>query len=97
MSTATNPVLNPSPKTRFLSSDQNVGKHRDMVDSNEFQRAADFALMEYQAILCQRESNPAVLGMKIMGAQEFLQTLRLLSEKVQVKPAVKIMDNLQDQ
>lgn len=90
-------VLNPSPKTRFLASGNNIATHREMVDNAAFQRAADFALMEYQAILCQRESNPAVLGMKIMGAQEFLQTFRLLSEKVQLKPPVKINDNLADQ
>lgn len=93
-SLSTQPFLNPSPKVRFQSSDQNISKHREMVDRNEFQRACDFALLEYQAKLCQQEPNAGIIGVKIMGAQEFLKEFRLLSEKAELKPLPRVSDNL---
>ncbi len=55
-----------------------------MMETRPFQRAIDYALLEYQAQLAQEvSSNPqsaAFSGLKMTGAQEFLQTLRLLSE-----------------
>lgn len=87
--------VNPYPKARFLASNDNVNKHRDMVDSRTFERACDFALLQYQAELCERESNPTVIGLKIAGAQEFVKLFRLLSEDVKVKPTPRPNDNLE--
>ena len=92
----TNPVHNASPKTRFMASNDNITKHRNLVDSREFERAADFAMMEYTAQLAQRESNSAIVGLKIVGALEFLKEFRLLSEKPEIKPLPKVSDNLSE-
>jgi len=96
MSKETNPRpnVNPLPKARFQTSADSITKHRDLVDRNEFQRGCDFALLEYQAELCDKENNPTVVGLKIAGAQEFLKVFRLLSENVEFKPLVKPNDNL---
>lgn len=88
--------LNPSPKTRFQQSADNVSKHRALVDSNEFQRACDFALMQYQAELSSRPVDMQIAAgsfFKLTGAQEFLQTLRMLSEAPMIRPVVD-QDNL---
>jgi hypothetical protein len=95
--TDTNRVVNPLPKARFQTSPDNITKHRDLVDRNEFQRGCDFALLEYQAELCDKENNPTVVGLKIAGAQEFLKVFRLLSEKAQLKPIPRPNDNLTPQ
>lgn len=92
-----NRILNPSPKTRFLESPQNITSHRNMVDSREFARAADFAMLQYHRNLLSKENNPAVVGMKMAGAQEFLAEFQLLSEEVKMKPIPPVSDNLQAQ
>ncbi len=78
------PNLNPSPKTRFRASGLNISEHRTLVESNAFQRACDFALLEYQAqIALTLSENPnlaTVGGLKITGAQEFVMILRTISE-----------------
>lgn len=90
-------IDNPRPKARFQLSNENVAKHRDMVDNRAFERGADFAMLEYQAELAQKENNPTVLGLKLVGAQEFLQTFRLLSETAKLTPPIRANDNLQSQ
>lgn len=79
------PNLNPSPKTRFRQHQQHISEHRSLIESGSFSRAADFALLEYQAQLgVQVSENPqmaSVAGFKMAGAQEFLQTFKLLSEQ----------------
>lgn len=90
-------IINPSPKTRFQQSTDSISKHRAMVDTREFSRAADFAMLQYQRELSIKESNPAVLGMKLVGAQEFLNTMTMLAETIELKPLPKTSDNLQAQ
>lgn len=92
----TQPVTNPTPKARFMESNDSCSKHRTMIDSNEFQRAADFAMLEYQArIATQTEPQAAaVMGLKVMGALEFLQTLRNLAEPAQRVIPLRPQDNL---
>lgn len=84
MASTTKPVINPTPKTRFQESGQNIGSHRDMVDSQVFQRAIDFAVMEYTRQLAtntaQDSQRAAVNGFKQAGAMEFIDVLRNLSE-----------------
>lgn len=87
--------LNPTPKARFQLSNDNISKHRDMVDKREFERGADFALLQYSAELCDKENNPTVVGLKIAGAHEFLKIFRLLSERAELKPLPRPNDNLQ--
>lgn len=73
----------PSPKARFLESADNISKHRSMVDSKEFQRACDFAMLQFSASVCQeiQDGNTAMaVGMKLLGANQFMQVLRNLSE-----------------
>lgn len=85
--------LNPSPKTRFHLSADNLKKHRDLVDSNEFQRGADFALLQYQAQLSLQPvemAGAAANHFKMTGALEFLQAFRLLAE---VAPRASVVDN----
>lgn len=86
-----------TPKARFQLSRDNVTKHRDMVDTREFERGADFAMAEYVAEASVRETNPAVLGMKIVGAQEFLKCFKMLGEQIEIKPLPKVSDNLSSQ
>lgn len=92
---ANKPVYNPRPKARFAESDQSVTKHRDMVTDRTFERAADFALLEYLEELCTKEQNPAFIGLRMMGAREFLKTMKLLAEKEELRPIAKIQDNLE--
>ena len=75
-------ITNLSPKVRFMQSGDSISKHRALVDSTEFQRAADFALLQYTGTLAQQTTNAnesMAMGLKIQGAHEFLQTMRLLA------------------
>jgi hypothetical protein len=94
--TAPNPSrsVNPTPKARFQLSAQNISAHRELVDKREFERASDFALLQFQAELCDKENNPTIVGLKIAGAQEFLKVLRALSENEVLKIAPRPNDNL---
>lgn len=78
-----NPITNPTPKQRFQESGENISRHRDLIATKEFVRGCDFALLQYQAELALRTAdatNAASNHFKMMGALEFLQTLRLLAE-----------------
>ncbi len=90
--------VNPSPKSRFQESKDNVQKHRDMLQTREFERAIDYALAEYQRIMAQgpMDSSPnlALAGhYKQMGAVEFVHVLKTLAEP---PPAIspRIIDQL---
>jgi hypothetical protein len=78
-------LANPTPKARFLQVNpaHTISKHREMVDSDTFQRAADAALLQYQIALAEqiRDGNTAATsGFKMQGVIEFLQLFRNLSE-----------------
>ncbi len=97
MANPTTPILNPNPKTRFQSIDQNISKHRAMVDDPTFRRSADFALLHYGAILAQQQvdfQGAAAMHFKMAGAREFLQELLLLAETMPKPSIVKPNDNL---
>lgn len=92
-----NQVTNPSPSARFRESGNNIGRHRDMVVSHEFQRAADFGMLEYaaQLTLATKDANEAMAaGLKLRGAYEFLQIMRNLGESPRMAPPRVITDNL---
>jgi hypothetical protein len=79
-------VTNPSPKQRFIGIKDLVSKHRDLVASEQFQLAADFALLEYQRALSMTSFDNynacAAAHMRMTGALEFLQQFRNLGETV---------------
>ena len=89
-------VTSPNPRAQFQSSGDNVSKHRDMIGSPVFERALHFALLQYQADLCQDDNNLnecAARHLRIRGAMEFVRVLRLLAETPTI-PTVKRQDNL---
>lgn len=76
-------ITNATPKARFLESGDNITKHRKMVDSGEFQRACDFAMLQYTGGISGEITDGTTamaVGLKLLGAQQFLQVLRNLSE-----------------
>lgn len=93
-------IKNPSPKSRFQDTPSRVTKHRDMIASTEFELAADFGMLHYVGQLASgvNPTNPtfndyAVIGVKVCGALEFLQSMRLLAES---RPPIQVQttDNL---
>lgn len=82
------PNLNPTPKNRFRESGQNISEHRAMVESRQFQRACDFAALEYSsalaAMVSENPQNAAYAGLKLCGFMEGLYMLRAMSEAPRV-------------
>lgn len=79
--------INPSPKTRFQQSGNNVSEHRKLIDLPAFQRGVDMALLQYQATVAEqvRDGNSAAsAGLRLLGVHEFLTTFRLLSEPAEI-------------
>ncbi len=70
-----------------------------MIASREFERAADFAMLEYQGHLstnCATQWDAMANGLKIQGALELLHTLRLLGEQPAKITRMPDLDNLTD-
>jgi hypothetical protein len=89
-----NPVPpNPTPKSRFQESSDNVKKHRDLLDQPELQRGLDFSLLEYQRMLTVSVNPTATTftqesiaaANRLAGAQEFIAVLKTLAEPPPVK------------
>lgn len=88
-------ITNPTPKARFQESVDNVKKHRDLVQLREFERACDFALLQYQANLSKVPLNEAsATHFRLIGASEFIQVLRNLSESAELPTRVMQSENL---
>lgn len=87
------PNLAPTPKFRFRESPNNISEHRTMIESRPFQRAIDFALLNYQLAVAQtvtdNPQNAAYAGLKMAGVQEFLFMLKTLSEEPRIVRTVK--------
>lgn len=83
-----------------MASPDNITKHREMVDSREFERAIDFGLMQYQQRLAftladETNSNAAAAAaLKMKGAMEFVTELRMLGEAPRPIPTPARGDNL---
>lgn len=88
------PNVNPRPKARFLESADFIRHHRELIQRTEFQRASDFALLEFQAQLAMQQSEnfneAAANHLRMQGAIQFLHVFRTLGE--QAVPAPKIVD-----
>ena len=76
--------INPTPRARFQSSSDNISKHRNLIGTHEFQRAIDLALLQYALDLSKTEASLAsATHWRLLGAQEFIFTLRNLAEMPQ--------------
>lgn len=91
------PPTNPSPKTRFQESPDNISRHKALLETRELQRGLDFALAEYSAQLALSVSeNPnlaTVAGLKSTGVHEFLMTFKTLAA-MPVRPVHMPSQNL---
>lgn len=88
--------LNPSPKARFMQSGTRISNHRALVMSDAFGEAADAAMLQLQMALAGqvKDGNTAMaVGFRLLGAEEFLSTFRLLAETPR-PPAPPVRDNL---
>jgi len=91
--------INLTPKGRFLETPTNLGPHRKMVDSPEFIRATEIAMLQFQLAITQsgvdqKEMSLGPAGLKVLGAQEFLSILKNLSETPKAPPTILRADNL---
>jgi hypothetical protein len=94
---ATPPTKNPTPKARFQESQDNVTRHLKMVDSSEFQRGIDFALLEYQKILalqCTGANEAMSIGVKLCGTLEFIGVLKQLADPPVAQTTPRFQDHL---
>lgn len=85
MAQTTPPNVNPSPKARFQQASDNISKHRALISTHEFQRACDYALLDYQSTLAKQmttANDAAANHFKITGALEFIQAMRTLGETI---------------
>ena len=77
------PVINPTPKARFMQSGTRISNHRQMVSGSIFETSADSALLEYQRVVTEsiRDNNTALAAaFKMEGALEFLHVFKMLAE-----------------
>lgn len=89
-------IINPSPKTRFREQADNITRHRSLVEMREFNRALDFACLQYQiqaATVVQDANTALAFGYKMLGVQEFITVLKTLSEEA-TRPASPTDHNL---
>src|SRR5437867_13267220 len=96
MSATASPIINPSPKARFMESGQSISKHREMVQSNEVQRALDYGLLEFQRQVLDGLTNlneAAGAALRIQGALQFAHLLKTLAESVRA-PSIVPSGNL---
>lgn len=77
-------ITNPTPKNRYQQIKDAVSVHRELVSNPLFERAIDFALLQYQTALTSTMTadfnGAAGAGMRMLGAHEFVTILRNLSE-----------------
>lgn len=79
-------IKNPTPRARFQELPKRITDHRELIADPAFEVAADYAMLNYVSQLAPKgASTPnfndyAVLGVKVCGALEFLQEMRLLAE-----------------
>lgn len=90
-------IINHSPKQRFMTDTKSVSAHRDLVSTTAFEAGSHFAMLEYMSQLAQRANDgntAAAMGLKLQGALEFLQTMKMLGETPRLAPAQRSNDNL---
>lgn len=90
------PNRNPTPKERFLSNGTFIKEHHALVDSPEFERAADYAMLQYTNALNGKVADAisaSAVGFKMQGAIEFLMIFRKLGDTTPI-PTPRPQDNL---
>lgn len=86
--------LTASPKQRFMQNASNVATHRAIVQSPDFQRSLDSALLNYTQKMSKVSGQQAAISsLKIAGAVEFIEELKTLAEATRL-PETKPQDNL---
>jgi hypothetical protein len=98
-------IMNPSPKQVFMSSVDNVSKHRKLLEDPTFERAVLFAKAQYVRRL--HEIAPGDLSIpnfasaaamsfeRIQGMEDFIAILFSLSESTPLPERLKVSDNLE--
>ena len=95
-----------TPKDRFFENPANITNHHALTDSVAFNLAVDTALLEYAARNAwevaskpstEQQTAAVAAGYKNVGAQEFVNILKRLSEIPKPIPQAKILDNLPDE
>ena len=72
------PPLNPTPKQQFAASKRRISDHLELMASPQFQDSINMALLQYTTVATANVSDAngaALAGMKIKGAQEFVDVL----------------------
>jgi hypothetical protein len=97
--------LNPSPKQVFMSSGDNISKHRKLLEDPAFERGVFFAKAQYIRRL--HEIAPpnldapsfataaAMCFERIQGMEDFIDVLFKLSESTPLPQRSKVSDNLE--
>ncbi len=83
MATTIQAPINPSPKQKFMSLKEWVEQHHAMIDGQQFERAMQYGLLEYQRRLCEQTTDMAGAAAnhwKMVGASELMHVLRTLAE-----------------
>ncbi len=83
--------VNPSPKSRFQESNDNLKAHHELLQSPDYQRARDVALAQYSLLIAGEVANAPdsqtsqvkamQAGIKLVAVHEFLSELHSLAEK----------------
>lgn len=99
MSTITQPVQseNLMPRDRFQLSGTKLSAHRDLITREDFRLAIDTALLQYQVELaanCKDQYSAMAMGLRLLGANEFVSVLRKLADKPVPVNVTPISDNL---
>ena len=72
--------------------------HRKLLESDQLQMSLDFAMLQYQAMVANAMNSnmesSAAAGLRLLGAQEFLATFRLLAESANLPPKPTNRTNL---
>src|ERR1017187_9691908 len=88
---------NQQPRQRFQLDAGRIRLHREMVDSDTFQKGADYAMLQYAAALAGQildsnglpdESRATMAGLALLGAHGLMGTLKTLAEIPQKLPKV---------
>jgi hypothetical protein len=83
------PILNPKQRAQAMKGF--ITKHRDLVDSMQFQMSLDYAEAQYVHTLCElapsdirassTEQAAAACFQRILGMHDFIKVMKNLSEK----------------
>lgn len=99
------PPVNPNqqPRQRFQRDAARIRLHRELVDSETFQKGCDYAMLQYAAALAGQildehgvpdESRAKMAGLALLGAHGVMSTLKTLAETPKPLPKIADMSNL---